>query len=191
MTIQVFDPPMCCPTGVCGPSVDPEVARFAADVAWLKTQGVEVERHNLSQSPMAFASHAVVMETLSKEGNDCLPLILVNDVVVCRGRYPTREELVTWAGIEVRTLVTDAVRELVAIGAAIGSNCEMCFRYHYREARRLGVSDEDIRLAVEMAQRVKEQPARSILALANRLLGGRSTATPAQDGCDGGPSCCG
>ena len=55
-TVRVFDPPMCCSTGVCGPSVDPELARFTADLDWLKKQGVQVERFNLSQQPGAFAS---------------------------------------------------------------------------------------------------------------------------------------
>jgi hypothetical protein len=48
VTIRVFDPAMCCSTGVCGPSVDPDLARFAADVDWLQKQGVKVERFNLS-----------------------------------------------------------------------------------------------------------------------------------------------
>ena len=58
VTIRVFDPAMCCSTGVCGPSVDPELARFAADLDWLKKQGVTVERFNLSQQPAAFADDA-------------------------------------------------------------------------------------------------------------------------------------
>ncbi len=53
--VRVFDPPMCCSTGVCGPSVDPDLARFSADLDWLKKEGVRVERYNLSQEPGAFA----------------------------------------------------------------------------------------------------------------------------------------
>ncbi len=68
MKIQVFDPPMCCPTGVCGPSVDPELVRFAADLDWLESQGVEVERYNLAQQPAVFAGTPVVKETLAKDG---------------------------------------------------------------------------------------------------------------------------
>ena len=45
--VQVFDPAMCCSTGVCGPSVDPVLPRFAADLEWLKSKGVQVERYNL------------------------------------------------------------------------------------------------------------------------------------------------
>jgi AhpD family alkylhydroperoxidase len=82
-----------------------------------------------------------------------------------------------------KTLFTDAVKELVAIGAAIGSNCEMCFKHHYNEARKLGVSKEDMRLAVETAQMVKASPARSISELADKYL--RDPAAQAS------PCCCG
>jgi hypothetical protein len=54
-TLQVFDPPMCCPTGSCGPEPDPALARFAADLAWLDRQGVLVERYNLGREPEVFA----------------------------------------------------------------------------------------------------------------------------------------
>jgi hypothetical protein len=99
MKIQVFDPPMCCSTGICGPSVDPKLVRFAADLDWLKRQGVDVERNNLSQQPAAFAGTPAVMETLKKHGNECLPLTLADGKVVCEGQYPTREMLAGFAGL--------------------------------------------------------------------------------------------
>ena len=77
-TIRVFDPAMCCSSGVCGPSIDPELARFAADVAWLQQQGVAVERFNLAQQPGAFAATPPVQAALAR-GTDVLPLILVDD----------------------------------------------------------------------------------------------------------------
>jgi hypothetical protein len=101
VTIRVFDPPMCCSTGVCGPSVDPELARFAADVDWLQKQGVSVERHNLSAQPAAFAADGTVREALAR-GNEVLPLILVGDRIVVEGAYPSRETLAALAGVVVR-----------------------------------------------------------------------------------------
>jgi AhpD family alkylhydroperoxidase len=197
MKIQVFDPPMCCSTGVCGPSVDPELVRFAADLDWLKRQGVDVERYNLSQQPAAFAGNPVVKDALAKEGNDCLPLTLVDGAVACKGKYPTREALAGYGGLELpQSIFTDAVRELVAIGASIGSNCEMCFKYHYGAARKLGVSKEDMRLAVEMAEAVKASPAKSISELAEKYL--REQPTNITQSCCGGDApataggkCCG
>ena len=100
----------------------------------------------------------------------------------------------TTAGTQT-SIFTDSVKELVAIGAAIASNCEPCFKYHYNEARKLGVSKEDMLLSVEMAQMVKDSPARSVLALAYKHLGEpRPQASPC---CGGdvnpapGGKCCG
>lgn len=107
-TIRVFDPAMCCSTGVCGPSVDPELARFAADVDWLQRQGVQVERFNLSQQPAAFAETPAVKEALAR-GTEVLPLVLVGDRVAVEGSYPSRETLAALAGVVVRTLATAPV----------------------------------------------------------------------------------
>lgn len=98
--IDVFDPPMCCSTGVCGPKVDPALVRFAADLHWLANQRIAVERHNLAQQPQAFAASAVVKNALKEHGNGCLPLILLDGSIVSQGRYPTREELAALAGVE-------------------------------------------------------------------------------------------
>ncbi len=67
-TVEVFDPPMCCSTGVCGPSVDPALAAFAADLGRLSEQGVVIERHNLSQEPKVFAESDLVRELLASSG---------------------------------------------------------------------------------------------------------------------------
>ena len=97
--IDVFDPPMCCSSGVCGPHVDPLLAAFAADVDWLITQGVRVTRHNLAQEPQAFVANALVQQTLQREGDACLPLVLVNGEIAGRGAYPRRQELARLAGL--------------------------------------------------------------------------------------------
>jgi hypothetical protein len=84
---------MCCSTGVCGPKIDPGLQRFAADLGWLKSQGITVTRYNLAQQPLAFAENEIVMAALSENDEDCLPLILVDGHIVSRGKYPSREEL--------------------------------------------------------------------------------------------------
>ncbi len=83
------------------------------------------------------------------------------------------------------SIFTAQVAELVAIGAAIGANCEPCFKYHYDQARKLGVSDLDMRYAVDLAQKVKDTPARAMLALAERYLGAAT-----QDTRDKANACC-
>ena len=96
-TVEVFDPPMCCSTGVCGPSVDPALATLAADLAWLAHQGVPVERHNLSQEPGAFAERDLVRQLLVERGEKALPAVVVDGELRSSGRYPTQAELAAWA----------------------------------------------------------------------------------------------
>lgn len=187
--VEVFDPPMCCATGVCGPNVDPTLARFSADLHWLTNEGVNVERHNLAQQPQAFATNQVVKAALEREGNQCLPLVLINGQIASKGAYPAREELARLAGIAVEastpSLYTDAVAELVAIGAAIAANCEPCFKYHFQQAKKLGVSREDMMRAVKTAQSVKEAPAKAMLQLAHRYLEGDPAGLPVVQSCCG------
>lgn len=97
--IQVFDPALCCSTGVCGTDVDQALVTFSADVAWATGQGAAIERFNLAQQPMAFADSAVVKGFLERSGIEALPLILVDGEVALAGRYPNRGELTRWAGL--------------------------------------------------------------------------------------------
>jgi AhpD family alkylhydroperoxidase len=169
--LTVFDPPLCCSTGVCGPSVDPTLVRFAADLKWLESRGVTVERHNLAQDPVAFAEHELVRAWLTEKGESALPLVLMGQEVVASGSYPARDELADALGLDGREgeLFSPAVAELVAIGAAIASNCEPCLRYHAKVATELGVSATDVARAVELAAKVKDAPHRAVLKLAARL----------------------
>jgi hypothetical protein len=98
-SIQVFDPALCCSTGVCGVEVDQHLVEFSADVDWVKQNGVTLERFNLAQQPMAFAENPLVKSYLERSGAEALPLILVDGDIALAGRYPTRVELARWADI--------------------------------------------------------------------------------------------
>jgi hypothetical protein len=103
---------MCCASGVCGPSTDPELSRFSADLDWLRRQGVEVQRFNLAQQPGAFVEHAPVKAALEARGNASLPLVMIDDRVAVEGEYPSRQTLAALAGVVVRRM------EVVATGAS-------------------------------------------------------------------------
>lgn len=98
--IEVFDPAMCCSTGVCGPKVDPNLARFASDLEALKRAGATVARYNLSQQPGAFIDNETVATAMREKG-ECLPLILVDGRIVAEKTYPTREALASLAGVAI------------------------------------------------------------------------------------------
>lgn len=93
-TVAVFDPALCCATGVCGPGVDPALLAIARDLRWLEANGVSVARVGLSQEPQAFVAQPTVSALMRTAGDGALPAVLVNGTVLCYGRYPTREELV-------------------------------------------------------------------------------------------------
>jgi len=98
--VEVFDPPMCCSGGVCGPKVDKRLVQFSAALEWLRGQGVQVERYNPTQQYEAFVNNATVVNTINTHGTECLPLILVNGEIVSYGGYPSREELAVMASVE-------------------------------------------------------------------------------------------
>ncbi len=118
LKLQVFDPAMCCSTGVCGPSVDPVLPRFSADLEWLKGKGVQVTRFNLAQEIAAFTSNAAVKAAINSKGTVCLPMVLVDGSVVSEGAYPTREQLAGLTGVtyEPAPVFKQRSSELVGIG---------------------------------------------------------------------------
>ena len=99
--LEIFDPALCCSTGVCGPEVDPELVRFAGDLDWLGRQGIPVRRYNLAQQPAEFAANPSVRAALESAGADCLPLVLVDGAIATRSIYPTRDQLARLAGLPV------------------------------------------------------------------------------------------
>ena len=122
--LEVYDPAMCCSTGVCGPAVDPVLARFAADLHWLVNQGMAVERFNLAQQPQAFAASEVVKNALRQQGNKCLPLLLLDGAVVSQGAYPTRADLARVAGVEFDPGVPAESKKPVGLSLpVIGGKC--------------------------------------------------------------------
>lgn len=97
-TLEVYDPPMCCSSGVCGPGVDTKLIQFKAALKKVGEQGVTVRRFNPSQQQAEFAANAMVSKTIEAEGMACLPLILVDGVIVSRGSYPDADALAGWVG---------------------------------------------------------------------------------------------
>ncbi len=99
--IEIFDPAMCCSTGVCGPSIDPELLRVATVINTLKEKGIIIKRHGLSNEPQDFITNKVINNLLQKEGADILPVTLVDGEIAKTKEYPTNEELSKWLNIEI------------------------------------------------------------------------------------------
>lgn len=97
--IEIYDPAMCCSTGVCGPSVDPELTRLASAVYSLEKKGFAIKRFNLANEPAAFVENALVNQALADKGPEALPLVLLNGEIVKVAAYPTNDEFAQWFGL--------------------------------------------------------------------------------------------
>ena len=104
-TLEVYDPAMCCSTGVCGPEVDPALVAFAADLKWVAEQGVTVKRYNLGTEPQAFAANAAVLKEM-EAGMDRLPIIAVDGHIVATGIHLSRDQLAAKLGLTAKPRVT-------------------------------------------------------------------------------------
>ena len=102
MKIAIYDPPLCCSSGLCGPALDPVLVKMNDAVMALKKQGVEVERYNLAQQPKSFMDNTSIAELLHKNGKKILPITIVNNDVFRTGEYPSYEDLCKALGIEPR-----------------------------------------------------------------------------------------
>ncbi|SDM82195.1 arsenite efflux transporter metallochaperone ArsD [Sediminibacillus halophilus] len=102
--VEIFDPAMCCSTGVCGPSVDPDLTRVASAVYSLEQKGVDIKRFNLANEPAAFTDNETVNNVLQEKGADALPVILLDGEVVKIGEYPANEEFATWLEVKAEEL---------------------------------------------------------------------------------------
>ncbi len=95
MKLEIYDPAMCCSTGVCGPSVDPELVRIQEALRQIQNQAPEVQisRYGLSAEPQAFVDNAVVAELLKENGPKCLPIVFLDGTLITTGTYPPNEQL--------------------------------------------------------------------------------------------------
>lgn len=93
MKVEFFDPPMCCSTGICGPSVDERLVKVSENIETLKKRGIEVERYMISQQPLKFRDNQEVYQLVKEKGKEVLPVTAVNGKVIKYGEYPTLEEI--------------------------------------------------------------------------------------------------
>jgi hypothetical protein len=119
--ISVYEPALCCSTGVCGPDLDQALVTFTADVDHLKSLGAGITRHNLASDPAAFAGNDSVRSFLEVAGSAGLPLTMVDGVTVATGRYPARDQLLRYAGL-ASVAAPAGVTEL-GLTAVTGDSC--------------------------------------------------------------------
>lgn len=102
-TMKIYEPAMCCPTGLCGVGIDPELLRISTVLNALDKKGTKVERLNLTSAPMEFVTTQVISEQLMKDA-ESLPITTVDGKIVITGRYPTNDEFVAMLDLDEGTL---------------------------------------------------------------------------------------
>lgn len=98
----LYEPAMCCSTGVCGPSVNEDLIRVSSIMNELKkAEGIQAVRYNLSANPNSFVRNSKVTEILQEKGMNSLPITVVNDEVIKIGSYPSNKEIMDYTGLQL------------------------------------------------------------------------------------------
>lgn len=129
IAIRIYEPALCCESGVCGPDSDASLVTVTADVRRLKDLGADIERHNLATDPTAFVDDETVRGFMHTVGSRGLPLTVVDGVTVATGSYPSREQLLNFAGLGNPTTDAQARTELgltAKSGGCCGGVSECC-----------------------------------------------------------------
>jgi len=100
----IYEPAMCCPTGLCGVGVDPELIRVSTIISSLKKSGVEVTRFNLSTSPQEFINNKEINESINKSGIESLPITVQDGEIIITGRYPSKQEFAKLLNVSMKVL---------------------------------------------------------------------------------------
>ena len=124
-TIEIFDPAMCCPTGLCGTNIDPNLMRIAVIVDTLKKKGVNIVRHNLKDEPMIYVTNTKINDLLQSKGVEVLPITLVDGEVAVTGEYPSTRQMAEWSGVNLdfMPIQEDKPKEEPKTDCCEGSDC--------------------------------------------------------------------
>jgi hypothetical protein len=122
-TIRIYEPALCCDTGVCGIDVDQSLVTVTADVRSLQELGADISRHNLASDPTAFTDNETVRAFMHVVGSQGLPLTVVDGVTVATGVYPTKEALLDLAGLVTPATASTQRLELGLIEKTAGGCC--------------------------------------------------------------------
>ncbi len=106
--VEIFDPPLCCPTGMCGPTIDPVLLDVNEMIVTLQDEGITVARYQMSTHAQAFARNGEVLKLLREKQLAALPISIVNGRIIKMGAYPTLPEMRAALLAETRAAPGDA-----------------------------------------------------------------------------------
>ncbi|HZH86050.1 MAG TPA: arsenite efflux transporter metallochaperone ArsD [Brumimicrobium sp.] len=121
--MSIYEPAMCCDTGLCGVSIDPELLRISTVLSALKKKGVAVDRFNLNNAPMAFVNNKVINSFINEKGVDELPVVMLDEEIIITGRYPSNEEIISFLDIPKSYLTETKSTQQGGCGCSDGNCC--------------------------------------------------------------------
>lgn len=101
----IYEPALCCETGLCGVNVDPELLRISTVLNTLKQEGITIERYNLNNAPMEFVKNHTVNSYVNEKGVEGLPVVTLDGEIVITGRYPANDEILTLLELPAQILL--------------------------------------------------------------------------------------
>ncbi len=113
-TMSIYEPAMCCETGICGVGVDPELLRISTVFNNLQKNGITAVRFNLSSAPQAFINNTDINKLIMGDGVESLPATVIDGEIVKTKAYPTNEEIAAW--LEIPALYLEATETKKADG---------------------------------------------------------------------------
>ncbi len=87
--VEIFDPPLCCPTGMCGPTIDPVLLDVNEMIVTLQGEGIPVTRYQMASHAQAFVNNPEVFRLIREKQLAALPITVVRGQIVQVGAYPT------------------------------------------------------------------------------------------------------
>ncbi|KPP96439.1 MAG: arsenical resistance operon repressor ArsD [Bacteroidetes bacterium HLUCCA01] len=93
MKVEIFEPNLCCSTGVCGPTPDKALVNLQEMVSAAKKAGVTIHRYAINQQPLAFTGNDVIRAYIKENGTGNFPVTLIDGKVVKEKAYPDLQEL--------------------------------------------------------------------------------------------------
>lgn len=105
--MEIFEPAMCCSTGVCGPSVNPQLLRITTVVNNLKKKGIIIQRYNLNNNPKEFVANKEINKLIKSNGIEILPITVLEGEIVQTKNYPTNEEIAKYLDIKIEDVLNN------------------------------------------------------------------------------------
>ncbi|MDU1906578.1 MAG: arsenite efflux transporter metallochaperone ArsD [Dysgonomonas sp.] len=102
--VKIYDPALCCPTGLCGVNIDPELMRIAVVIETLKKKGITIERFNLRDHPQVYVDNKKINDCLMKESAEVLPITTLDGEIVLTKQYPSNAQIAEWMNVKEEEL---------------------------------------------------------------------------------------